>query len=199
MKSAMSVNFIKVIDLNTHDRQPNWITTTKLYSFYIDSDLTNWVRRQYRRLLLRPIQQVIKLYQWQTNVFHNDYDFDSHSIYGILEYKLKRIQHALLNGWAVHEPKDLKALALAIKLAGRIRADNYEEAFMVKHDLKWGTANYTFEPNFVSHREGATTPELLALERKEFSHAFMRAEARTVRDRKLFFAIVHLYERIWWD
>ena len=189
----------KALDPSKYEKKFSLLKKVGLYSWYLESDAVAWVQDKYRALVTTPIYQVKKLYQWQTNVFFNDFDFDAHSIYPLLHYKLKRIEDALKNGCAIQEPKDMKALALAIKIADRIKSDQYEELAMERHDLKWGRPDYSFEPYFRCERPAANTPELLVQERNEAIAVYARAESTARKDRRTLFAIIAEYERVWWD
>ena len=94
---------------------------SKLYSWWIETPVADRYYDFVHKFITNPIYQIRRLYQWYWAVFHFDYDFDFHGMFRIIEYKLKRIEHCLYNGHAIQDPKDLKAIKLAIKLAGRLK------------------------------------------------------------------------------
>lgn len=146
-----------------------------------------------------------KWWEWRPVLWDN-YDFDAHAIYALIHYKLKRINRCLENGVAIQEGQDMKALRLAIKLAGRIEADKYEDAFFRRHDKKWGELKTWFEPipgsdssYWRSARSNAVTEEEIEQERKESAEGYQAAEQKAVREKRWLFAIILKYDRNWWD
>jgi len=91
------------------------------------------------------ISRLKRVYQWSKFMWTN-WDFDALSIYPLLEYKLKRVQFCLLNGHAVQDPKDLKALRIALKLAKRLSIDYHENKLYYRHERKWGELKTWFTP-----------------------------------------------------
>jgi len=144
---------------------------------------------------------------WFWYVFRNDYDFDANSIFAILEYKLKRVENCLLNGSAIQEDKDMKALRLAIKLAGRLKEDSYDILFYERHASKWGELYTWFTPcidhkdmsKWNSSRPNANTPEEQEEERSDFLIACFKGDAMSKREQKWFFDILNKYIRNLWD
>src|ERR1700678_2782740 len=94
--------------------------SSKLYLWWIDTKISKVYYDFMWKFIQKPIFQIKRLYQWQTNVFKHDYDFDGHCLFAIIEYKLKRLEAVLKDGHVVQESVDMKALRLAIKLAGRL-------------------------------------------------------------------------------
>jgi hypothetical protein len=180
---------------------------SKLYYWWIDSTIGDWYYWFVRKFIKNPIFKMKRLYGWQVNVFYNDYDYDAHSIFGILEYKLKRIKEALDRGHAVQEPTDMKALKLAIKLAGRLREDMYDVRGYDKHDKKWGELKSWSTPcedkpgyvlmNF--SRPNANTDEEKELELQEFKRYHELSYKTQKRDQRWLFGILDKYIRVWWD
>jgi hypothetical protein len=101
----------------------------------------------------------------------------------------------------------MHALRLAIKLAGRLKEENYEETFRIRHDRKWGEMKTWTEDTergdgscyWRSSRPKADTKELKdqeAVEHLAFLHA---ADAKSAREEKWFYSILEKYLRKWWD
>lgn len=147
-----------------------------------------------------------RLYKWAKFMWTN-WDFDALTIYPLLEYKLKRVQHNLINGNAVHEVGDLKALKIALKLAKRLSNDHHENKYHEWHDKKWGklktwltpmndgTGNYLYN----SSRGRAVTIEDKERERQDYLAMWENYGKWRKRDEKLFFAILQKYIPVWWD
>lgn len=180
---------------------------SKLYSWWIQTDLYDWIHDMTYKFWRRPIQSIKKLYGWHVNVFKNDYDFDGHSLYAIIEYKLKRVLPALEDGHAIQEPKDLKALKLAIKLAGRLKDDNYSMRAWDRHGKKWGELKTWFTPcegkegysTWNSSRPKAVTEEEKEQERKEHLAGSLLSDKVMEREQKWLFDILRKHLRYWWD
>lgn len=181
---------------------------SKLYETVIEP-LVDWYHKAHWATIGKPWSHAKKMWGWYFNVFRWDYDFDSHSIFSIIEYKLIRVQKSLLNGCAWQENRDMKALRLAIKLAGRLKEDKYDERGYNRIDRKYGKAKYWTEPcndtpgvelySFKSSRPKVKTKE----EEKELSEYSMKqyllADDRMKREEKLLYSILHKYLRVWWD
>lgn len=179
---------------------------SKLYCWWIESKICD---RYYDFLWLfkNPYYQLKKLIEWQINVFKKDHDFDGHSMFAIIEYKLKRIEKCLLNGHAIQETKDLKALKLAIKLAGRLKNDKYEERAYDRIDKKYGEMKTWTEPckdrsdllEFKSSRPKVNTEEEKKEEWSFRLEQYRLSEYRKNREEKWMYAILLKYLRVWWD
>jgi hypothetical protein len=180
---------------------------SKLYLWWIETKISKYYYDFTHKFIKKPIQQVIKLYQWYKNVFKNDYDFDGHALFAIIEYKLMRLQDNLLNGHAYQDPKDLKALKLAIKLAGRLKLDDYDNRAHDRLEKKWGELNISFVPvsgesgysTMVSSRPKIITEEDKIQERLDCNLQYELAYAKSKREERLLYAILHKYLRNLWD
>ncbi len=180
---------------------------SKLYHWWIDTKIADWWYDLTWKFFGKPISHIKKMWGWYWNVFRFDYDFDGHCVFAILEYKLKRVERALLNGCAIHEPKDMKALKLAIKLAGRLKDDKYEERAVDRVDREWGDPKIWFEdcrdkPGYSTFH--STRSKIVTEEDKKAEYAYMRCQYKLAEDRKKkeehrLYAILHKYLRSWWD
>lgn len=175
------------------------------------SFLSDWAHRVVW-FFKKPYLQLRKLIDWQLNVFRHDYDFDAQFLYAIIEYKLKRVYPVLKNGFTVQDERDMKALRLAIKLAGRLNEDGYNAVELNRHNKKWGeleiktdrVASLGAHGEPISYycdmsRPGAKTPDDKEQERKEFLEAMNRSYAAMKRDETRLYGILSKYIRVWWE
>jgi hypothetical protein len=185
---------------------PDSKPSSKLYLWWIETPVADKYYEIVRKYITNPIFQVKRLYQWYVNVFHNDFDFDFHCVFAILEYKLKRIKACLDNGYAIQEPKDLKALNLAIKLAGRLKEDNYDSVASDRIVAKWGEWRFWTTPygdkgcsqmhsTYANIKTPEDEEECLADRRA----SYIATDKKTKREERNLYAIMHKYGRSWWD
>ena len=180
---------------------------SKLYLWWIQSTIGDWYYHYTWKFIDDPIFQVKRLWDWYWNVFRFDYDFDGHCLFAIIEYKLKRILPVLEKGHAIQEDKDIKALKLAIKLAGRLKDDNYEMDFYNRHEKKWGELKTWFTPTgdksgssrWNSSRPNVVTPEQKEQEIQDRWAGYKVADARMRREEKWLYSILAKYLRNLWD
>lgn len=144
----------------------------------------------------------------------NNYDWEGHYLYKVMQFKLKRMQHELThNSHAIpNQHNEMKALALAIKLGDRLY-DDYQSYhhFHDLHNKKWGEAEMksvpcTWDENGKPRsysvdfsRANARTNEEKKQERKEFLEAVNKDERRKIRDREIYFKILAKYLPYMWD
>jgi hypothetical protein len=180
---------------------------SKIYGWWIETRLADWYYGFTWKFIENPIFQVKRLAQWYWNVFRFDYDFDGHCLFAIIEYKLKRVQKCLVEGHAIQDPKDLKAIKLAIKLASRLKDDKYEERGYDRIDKKYGQSKHWFEPcndgtgNSIWH---SSRPKVNTDAEKEEEISFWRrqyelSDYRCKREERWLYAILLTYCRNWWD
>ena len=187
--------------------KPESSRPSKLYLWWIQTDISRYYYSFVYKFIENPIFQVKRLCQWYWNVFRFDYDFDGHCLFAIIEYKLKRILPVLEKGHAIQEDNDIKALKLAIKLAGRLKEDIYDMVNYVRHEKKWGELKSWFTPTndgtgssyWNSSRPNAVTPEQKEQERADHLANSKSAYARMKREEKWLYDILHKYLRNWWD
>lgn len=188
------------------EKKSHWFYSSDFYIWYSELDLVRWYRRVIYDWFLNPCYQIKRLWQWYWHVFHNDYDFDAHCLYKIMSYKLQRVEASLLKGYATQEPKDMKALKVAIKLLKRLDEDHHEEFCHIQHVKKWGESKYWTTPCedgsgsswFHSSRPNANTPEEKEQERTEWLDCYRRAALMRQREAKWAFSIlVNNIERLW--
>jgi hypothetical protein len=172
---------------------------SKFYLWWIETSLSRWYYDFTWKFFGNPIFQVKRLYQWYVNVFRNDYDFDAHCLFAIIEYKLNRVEKSLLNGLAWQEDRDMKALKLAIKLAGRLKDDKYEEVAWARMDKKWGEIQIDWKAQPISSRSKVKTEEDNNLMWADRLKQYELSEKRKKRDERNLYVILHKYINKWWD
>lgn len=178
-----------------------------IYLWWIESKIGRFYYRMISKFIIVPIHHIKKTYSWYTNVFRHDYDFDGQCLFAIIEYKLKRLEKCLIDGYAFQSEKEMKALRIAIKISGRLKDDKYESIAYDRHDKKWGNIKTWLTPvndesgnsYFNSSRPNANTPEEKEQERKDFSAHYESAHIKMKKEEKLLYAILHKYLRFWWD
>ncbi len=180
---------------------------SKLYLWWIDTWLADKYYNYSWRFFENPLFQIKRLFQWYWNVFQFDHDFDGHGLFAIIEYKLKRVEKCLINGHAIQEPKDLKAIKLAIKLAGRLKDDKYEERGEDRTDQKFGPRKNWSEP--IGDGSGSSylrssRPKVNTDVEKAEEFAFLRkqyelSDCRRKREERWLYAVLYKYLRNFWD
>jgi hypothetical protein len=180
---------------------------SKLYLWWIETQLADWYYDYSWKFFGKPLSHIKKLWGWYWNVFKDDFDFDGHSLYAIIEYKLKRLEKVLLKGHAIQEPKDMKALKLAIKLAGRLKDDKYEDRGYDRTEKKYGELEMWFEPcndGTTNSYMRSSRPKVITEVDEAEEIAFRReqyelSEYRMKRETRWLYAILANHLRSWWD
>lgn len=180
---------------------------SKLYLWWLESTISDWYYAFTWKLFGKPWQDIKKMYDWYVNVFNNDFDFDGHSLFAIIEYKLKRLEKCLINGHAHQDTKDMKALKLAIRLAGRLKEDKYDEVGYDRHVKKWGEAKRWFELSEINKdlktwkasRPNVKTPEDEKQCSDDLRAFYEESYARAKKEEKYFYNILHKHLRNLWD
>jgi len=156
-------------------------------------------------IIERTLEKIKKIAQWAIFLW-DDYDWDYGSVYRILHFKLKRLERGLKEGCAMHDPKDLKALSLAIKLCNKLHEDKYHERFYRRHEKKWGELKTWTEPStnsryhiYKSSRSKVITEEDKKLEREDVLKSSKMEIFLTERDKKWLYEILQKYDNSWWD
>lgn len=178
---------------------------SKLYLWWIQTKLCKWYSDWTWKFFGRPWSLLKKSWDWYRNVWRFDFDFDGHSLFAILEYKLIRLQDCLVNGPAIQMPEDLKALKLAIKLAKRLKENKYEEVGHSRIEKKWGKSIVTFKKlpdgnsQMNSRRSKAKGKKQQEQAWQESLEQYRLADIRMKREERILYAILHKYLRVWWD
>lgn len=182
------------------EKKPWWNFAKPAYWF---------IEKWWWKLVWDHVKYLQKVFAY-AKLLRTDYDFDAQCLFRIIHLKLTRVKRSLLNGWAIQEEKDMRALDLAIKLAARLDNDHdYYWRPHTRHDRKWGDLHSWFEPvdpsnpnsssYWRSSRPNAVTDEQKEQERKEFLDSCYAEEFLRSRDRRLLFAILAKYIPVWWD
>jgi len=149
------------------------------------------------------------------------WDFDAHTIYDMLYYKLVRLEKVFTESgnccWnqdpEYPDYKYMKSLRLAIKILKRLKdrdTPRYCIGLWERHDKKWGKlqsnmSNPSEEDKtpsgtiFRTWREKANTPELKEQERKEWRALLELDGIIYERDKRNFFKILERDLHYWWD
>ena len=157
------------------------------------------------RYIKRLYRRVKRGYKW-AKFMDTNYEWDALTLYNLIGFKLEEVQKCILEDpYHEHQPKDVKALRVAIKLTKRLHSDFYEERCYDRHERKWGKLLTESMPIENSHcislkmwREFATTPELKEQERKECLDGLRNVEHFVNRDKTLLFNILKDNLSIWW-
>lgn len=142
-----------------------------------------------------------------------NYDFDAYTMYDLMQFKLKRIQKALIKGMAIQEKEDMDALQVAIKLTGRLYRGNYERYFHKLHDRKWGDMpDWDSEPAdldkngkpltfrlIFKERANVKTEEDKEQQRKDFLACYEQGEVLKLKDLDKLNEIFKKHAARWWD
>lgn len=130
------------------------------------------------------------------------YDFDAESLNTFSLAFFRRLKHALVNGYAEHEPKHLKALDLIIKLL----ETTDKTPFMDKHEAKWGELQINFirEPDSDFSRMVSSYPNAITEKEKqeateEFSKLYNLDDYMKDKKIRLAYSIYLKYYRYLWD
>jgi hypothetical protein len=133
--------------------------------------ITNYIRcdilcRLYDYYHMR-VDQVKRMYAYALHGKYS-YDFDAHSIYSLVQFKLKRVRRELIDGHAIHTDDEIQALDRAIRLCGRLHRDKYDSVYYRQHEKKWGKLQSKTNPivrndiqyyEWISWRPNANTEE----------------------------------------
>lgn len=168
-------------------------------------NFTYAVQKKVNKYIKKPWHFLKKCTQY-CRLLWNDYDWDGHYLYPIMELKLKRMLKSLKHGHLEQDPRHLKALEIAIAACQRLHKDDYWSPHD-RHDKKWGKTKTWFTKSkrdpkcseWHSSRPKAKTKKQIEQERKEFLHACKMEEMLKTRDRKVLFGIIAKYIPFWWD
>jgi hypothetical protein len=140
-----------------------------------------------------------------------NYDFDSHSLYDLMAFKLARIHKALVDGVAYQDDEDMNALLEAIKLCNRLYDEKYDDSYQDEHDKKWGEIKSEHIPckwdakgkismyQWKTSRDGVQTPEQEAIEREEWKKCYEQGEADRIKDLDRLNELFKKHLNSWWD
>lgn len=173
-------------------------------SDYENGDMTfiEKVSYLFKKFFVWPFTDNYKYYKRKAKIAYDyakfgydNYDWDFHCVYQLLEFKLKRLYNALENGVAYQDKEDMDALKEMIKITRRLGRKTYEEKYHRMHDSVWGKIETSSTPNYDekgkvqtytwnSWRNGTinATQEIKDQERKEFLGCYQSAEVDRMKD-----------------
>lgn len=134
----------------------------------------------------------------------NSYDFDAHTMYDILHYKLDRIYQAALKDpyhvWTDPNTKLMRRLKEASILANRISEDNYQIRAFQEADEKftykrWLVPSLTHRKCSIFRSTYEKHPERARLYRKGRDKIYMKVQQHEV---KRFHMLLEKYIDRWW-
>jgi hypothetical protein len=153
--------------------------------------------------IVRIYRQIGRSLAWARFAWNN-YDWDNAYLYDVMIFKMKRMEYALLNGVAEPYREKMKSLKLAIKLAEKLRNEDYHH-FTGLHGEKWGELEFVKKVDEKTGREytgmerSGITPETKEQERSEFMEACRLDDSIKIRDTRWFYGILAKYQDYWWD
>lgn len=127
-------------------------------------------------------------------------DFDSHALYGLMEFKLKRIQRALNKGYSILPAEATLALQEAIDICKRLYEENHDEALIQKHYEKWGRPELSDKEigPLIIH-QNVRTEEDEKQEREEFLLIHSQKLNLRLQDLARLYEILKVHQPYWWD
>lgn len=145
------------------------------------------------------IEKLRRMVYWGWKM-RNSYDFDAHTIYDMLHYKLDKIYQSALKDpyhvWTDPNTKLMKRLKEASILAKRIREDNYQIRAFQEADEKF-TYKHWLVPS-LTHRKSSLfkkTPERARLFYKGRDRIYMKVQQHEV---ERFHMLLEKYIDRWW-
>jgi len=184
---------------------------------YHRGELTHWkdILEDIWDDICSPFRRIRNTYRSITNGLLNiiayipavwdDYDFESHSLYRLIYYKLKLQQEFFESDrpWCVGAKSRARRIRLAKCLAQRLWEDEYSINASVLHDMIYKYDNF-FESKAIYDEEGrvkyytslrTSTDE----ESKSFKKYMEHAMYMKKQDKDLLFNILNKYLDDWWD
>lgn len=167
----------------------------------------------YSSALFKPYREIRyafrrlkKNYLFWKNVLRYDYNFDSHGLLKMINYKLETMYPVLENDYAIQENKDMKALRIAIKLSKRLWEDEYDDRTYRKIEAKYGKLKINWLPiegsdcsQMISSYGGNDSEEYREKVHAEKVTMLIIGEQCKVRDERNLYAILLKYRQAWWS
>jgi hypothetical protein len=138
------------------------------------------------------------------------YDFDSHTLYDLMAFKLKRIHIGLVEGHCEHNEENLNALIEAIAICERLANENYDDKYHETHSAKWGEIDTESIPEYDdkgkikwyrwnTSRKNVITEEDKKIEKAEFLKCFDLGEQERIKDLDRLNVLFKEHLNSWWD
>lgn len=156
-------------------------------------------------------RRIKKCYDYAKFGYHS-YDWDFHYVFQEMEFKLKRLRVALVNGHAIQEEEHMEALDQMIKAVRRLGRKTYENKYLYHHDEKWGKIESMTTPNHDEDGKVRThtwhswrkntknaSDEVKEQEKKEFLECYQKGEVDRLKDIDLFADLLKKHSIYLWD
>jgi len=141
-------------------------------------------------ILFSNIQRIIC---WLPKLW-KDRDWDYIYLYQIIEYKLKRMENCIKNGYSVYPEKVTKRIKVCRELLNRLAKNDYTNEFLSEYYDKY--------PLFIENVKGKLILkecEKNPLDEKKYKWAKQDEEYRQRYDIDYLFYLLKKYHRYWWD
>lgn len=139
-------------------------------------------------------ERVCRMLFWGWNL-RDSFDFDSQTIYKMLSLKYKRIHKVMMADTYTTYPKPLqRRMLIIIELANRIDADKYSSIETAAVYKKYGNPEFSGAQMIWPHLD----EEKSSIVRKELSKAFVIAEEKKKRDKKMFWSLISEWNDYFW-
>lgn len=144
----------------------------------------------------------------------SSWDFDAQSIEKYMEWKLKRIQDCMLNGYAdrtsYSSKKQMKALSVSLKILKRINSDSPYDFLYENFNKNWGELQFVKQQFFYKdNKRLASAYEAFYANAKDYKEQSQAEQESSLisdsvyrmekRDRKLLYKLLLEYIPTWWD
>jgi hypothetical protein len=173
----------------------------------------------FKKFLVWPFTDNYKYYKRKFKIARDyavfgwdNYDWDFHCVYQLMEFKLKRLYRALENGVAYQEKEDMDALKEMIKIVRRLGRKTYENKYHRLHNGKWGEIQTSSTPNYDDDGKVRTytwhswrnstehaSQEIKDQERKEFLECYEKGEADRIKDVRRLAELLEKHSLNLWD
>lgn len=181
---------------------------------------SNWLHEEYEYpewaqniyyAIKRYLAYLARLRAWKP-IIRAELEYDSHSIYSILEHKLQNLHLAMKNGHAIHEKEYMDAIKRCIKLCKVLHKDKYDDIEERAHSKKWGRLKtWTVKVEGSEDKPGgpyhqlrfsrpkAKTEAQKKQERKEVKQTWKNSAKARQADQDELFSLMAKYITYWWD
>lgn len=144
----------------------------------------------------------------------SSWDFDAQSIEKYMEWKLKRIQKSMLNGYLARTSylsnKQMKALSVSLKILKRINSDSPYDFLYKDFNKNWGELQFVKQQFFYKdHKRPISDYEAFYANAKDYKEQSQAEQESSLisdsvyrmekRDRKLLYKLLSEYIPTWWD
>lgn len=135
----------------------------------------------------------------------NNHDYDYGYLLELMHFKLKRLENAILNGYAERNKQTNQSIRICIKLLKKLAFKDYGY-FTELHYKKWGEPEMVYSESDSKglvraeiKYKNVITDEDKKQQTQEFLEAYKKDEEQEQRDVRLLFSIMAKYHKRWWD